>query len=225
MSSRKEWFNLIVGFSGALLGTFGVLMINSNVLTTLPGLPRIILYLADYWLVALVPLVLMYLNKEKMRDYLTGEGKIALQVLAGIGIGLAMSFILTLIPHLAGFGDYVDNGSRHDKVIEFVIEFIYFVFSVSFVEEFVFRGFIFKRLKNITGNDVISLIVSSVLFGLLHIFQGNIIQILITAFIGAFLCFCRLKIKTCSLLSLIIAHGIYDFLISFLASINLPNSP
>ena len=132
-----------------------------------------------------------------------------------------MSFVLTLIPHLAGFGDFVDNGTRHDKFMEFLIEFIYFVCSVSFAEEFVFRGFIFKRLKNITENDTISLIVSSVLFGLLHIFGGSIIQILITALIGALLCFCRLKIKNCSLLSLIIAHGIYDFLIVFWASVLL----
>ncbi len=219
MNLKREWLFLIAGFAGAMLGTFGVIMFNSHVLFTLPDLLRIILYVAGYWIIAVIPLILMYLNKERMRDYLFGKGKLIIQILTGIGIGLAMSFVLTLIPHLAGFGFFVDNGTRHELFIEFAIEFVYFVFSVSFVEEFVFRGFIFKRLKNITGNDVISLIASSVLFGLLHIFQGSIIQVIITSLIGAFLCFCRLKIKNCSLFSLIIAHGIYDFLICFWASV------
>ena len=221
MSKRKEWVLLITGFAGALLGTFGVLMFNTHVLFTLPTVLRIILYVVGYWVIAVVPLILMYVNKEKMRDYFAGKEKLIWQILIGLGIGLAMSFFLTLIPHLAGFGYFVDNGTRHDKFIEFVIEFIYFVFSVAFVEEFVFRGFIFRRLKNITGNNVISLIVSSVLFGLLHVFHGNIIQVIITSLLGAFWCFCRLKIKNCSLLSVIIAHGIYDFLIGVWASVLL----
>ena len=158
MSKRKEWILLITGFAGALLGTFGVLMFNTHVLSALPTILRIILYVVGYWIIAVVPLILMYANKEKMRDYFAGKEKLLWQILIGLGIGLGMSFLLTLIPHLAGFGNFVDNGTRHDKFIEFAIEFIYFVFSVSFVEEFVFRGFIFRRLKNITGNNVISLI-------------------------------------------------------------------
>ena len=204
MSKRKEWILLITGFAGALLGTFGVLMFNTHVLSALPTILRIILYVVGYWIIAVVPLILMYANKEKMRDYFAGKEKLLWQ-----------------IPHLAGFGNFVDNGTRHDKFIEFAIEFIYFVFSVSFVEEFVFRGFIFRRLKNITGNNVISLIVSSVLFGFLHVFHGNIIQVVITTLLGAFWCFCRLKIKNCSLLSVIIAHGIYDFMIGVWASVLL----
>ena len=221
MSNRKEWFLLFAGYAGALLGTYGVLMFNTHILFTLPTLLRIILYVIGYWIIAVVPLILMYVNKEKMRDYFAGKDKLICQILIGIGIGLGMSIFLTLIPHLAGFGSFVDNGTRHDKFIEFVIDFIYFVFSVAFVEEFVFRGFIFRRLKNITGNNVTALIVSSVMFGLMHVFQGNIIQIVITSLLGAFWCFCRLKIKNCSLLSLIIAHGIYDFLIGFWASVLL----
>ena len=221
MRNRKEWFLLITGFAGALLGTYAVIMFNGNVLFRFPFALRVILYIAGYWVIAVVPLILMYVNKEKMREYFQGRGKLVRQILIGLGIGLGMSFSLTLIPHLMGFGNFVDNGTRHDQFIEFVIELIYFVFSVAFVEEFVFRGFIFRRLKNLTGSDVVSLIISSVMFGLLHVFSGNIIQIVITSLLGAFWCFCRLKIKNCSLLSLIIAHGVYDFLIGVWASVLL----
>ena len=68
---------------------------------------------------------------------------------------------------------------------------------------------------------MIAIIASSMLFGLFHLFSGNIIQMLMTACIGVFFCFCRLKVKNCSTLSLIIAHGVYDALITVLASILL----
>jgi hypothetical protein len=45
-------------------------------------------------------------------------------------------------------------------------------------------------------------------------FSGNIVQMIVTACIGAIFCFCRLKVKNCSTLSLAIGHGIYDALIT-----------
>ena len=61
---------------------------------------------------------------------------------------------------------------------------------------------------------MIAIIGSSVLFGAFHLFIGNIIQMLITTGIGVLFCFCRLKIKNFSTLSLIIGHGVYDALIT-----------
>ncbi len=39
--------------------------------------------------------------------------------------------------------------------------------------------------------------------------------------IGVFFCVCRLKIKNCSTLVLIIGHGVYDALITVFASVLL----
>jgi len=64
-----------------------------------------------------------------------------------------------------------------------------------------------------------AIIISSLLFGLFHIFNGNIIQIFVTAFIGFLYCVFREKIKGCTLLSLIIAHGVYDAMIVLWVSI------
>ena len=89
-----------------------------------------------------------------------------------------------------------------------------FIFAVGFAEEFVFRGYIYKKILNISGKETAAVIVSSVLFGLFHIFRGSIVQVITTAFIGAFFCLCRAKIKGCTIVSLIIAHGIYDALIT-----------
>lgn len=171
-----------------------------------------------YWLIALIPIIVMFVNKDKLVEYGFSKDKIKFQIIVGFLIGIAMSVILTLLPHLFGLGEYVDSGKRYQYLWQFIYEFFYCIFAVGFVEEFVFRGFVYKKIKNISQKDIIAIIASSVLFGMFHLFSGNIIQMLMTACIGAFFCFCRLNVKNCSTLSLIIAHGVYDALITVLAS-------
>ena len=221
MNKKKEWISLIVGFLGAMLGLYGVVAFNQFVLISLPLGLRMISMILIYWLIALLPIIVMSVNKDKLVNYGFGKDKMIFQIIVGVLIGIAMSFILTLIPHLFGFGEYVDSGKRYRYLWQFIYEFFYCIFAVAFVEEFVFRGFVYAKIKNISQKDMIAIIGSSILFGLFHLFGGNIIQMLMTACIGAFFCFCRLKVKNCSTLSLIIGHGIYDALITVWSSILL----
>ena len=219
MVKKNEWLYLIVGFLGAMLGLLGVVLFNQFVLMSLPLGLRMVSMTFVYWLIALVPAIVMVVNKDKLADYGFSRGKIMLQIIVGVIIGVAMSLIFTLIPHLLGFGEYVDSGKRYEYLWQFIYEFFYCIFAVGFVEEFVFRGFVYGKIKNIGQKDMIAIIGSSVLFGVFHLFSGNIIQMLMTACLGVFFCFCRLKVKYCSILSLIIAHGVYDALITVLSSI------
>ena len=219
MIKKKEWLNLIVVFLGAMLGLLGVVSFNQFVLMSLPLGSRMVSMIFVYWLIALVPAIVMVVNKDKLANYGFSKRKIPFQIIVGVIIGAAMSLILTLIPHLLGFGEYVDSGKRYEYLWQFIYEFFYCIFAVGLVEEFVFRGSIYEKIKSICQNDTIAIIGSSVLFGIFHLFGGNIIQIIMTACLGVFFCFCRLKIKYSSTLSLIIAHGVYDALITVLASI------
>ena len=117
------------------------------------------------------------------------------------------------------FGDYVDNGHRYSSLWQFVFEFAYCIFAVAFAEEFVFRGFIFKRILEIGGRESVAVIGSSVLFGIFHLFGENVLQMFMTAVLGVLFCLFRSKIRSCSLLSLILAHGIYDALITVWSSV------
>lgn len=218
MSRKKEWVSLIVGFLGALLGLCGVIAFNQFVLMSLPLALRMISMILVYWFIAWIPIIVMLVHKDKLADYGFAKDKIGFQIMVGIFIGIGMSFVLTLVPHLLGFGAYVDSGKRYQYLWQFIYDFFYCIFAIGFVEEFVFRGFVYEKIKSISQKDMIAVVGSSVLFGVFHLFSGNIIQMLMTACIGVFLCFCRLKIRNCSVLSLIIGHGIYDALITVWAS-------
>lgn len=217
---KKELLSLVIGYPGVLLGTYGVISFHKFVLISLPLWLRMVSMIVIYWLIALVPIIVMLVCKDKFSDYWSND-RIGRQILAGVLIGAAMSLVLTLVPHFVGFGAYVDNGKRYTYLWQFAYEFLYCIAAVGLVEEFIFRGFIYNKIKKISGNDIAAVIVSSVLFGLFHILNGNIVQMIMTALLGALWCLCRLKIKNCTLLSLIIAHGIYDALITVWASVFL----
>ena len=218
MSKKKEIISLLIGVVGALVGLCGVVAFNQFVKMSLSLGMRMVSMILTYWLIALMPIVVMLVNKDRLTDYGFSKNKIWMQIVVGILIGVVMSVVLTLIPHIIGFGEFVDSGKRYKYLWQFAYEFLYCIFSIGLVEEFVFRGFIFEKIKSIGGKDIIAVVISSVLFGVFHLFSGNLVQMIMTAFIGVFFCFCRLKIKNCSTLSLIIGHGVYDALITVFAS-------
>ncbi len=211
---RNEGIRIVLAFLGAMAGCVGVRAFNMYVLMSLPLGARIVSMIVVYWLIALIPIIIMIIDKDKLNDYGFKREKTGSQILTGLGVGIAMSLVLTLIPHLAGLGNYVDNGKRYLFLWQFIFEFVYCIISVAFTEEFVFRGLLYEKIRRVSNSEIAAVIGSSMLFGLFHIFNGNLLQVFMTALIGLFFCVCRLKIKNCSTLSLIIAHGVYDAMIS-----------
>ena len=219
MSKKKEWIGLIAAYIGAVLGLVGIMLYNINIRGGLPPVPRMFATLGSRVLLMIIPIIVMIVSKDKLSDYgFTGE-KIGIQILTGVILGLVISVFLTLIPHLAGFGEYVDNGNRYNKAWMFVYDFTFFIFGVGLSEEFVFRGLIYEKIRRISGKNCIAVIVSSIMFGFIHLFGGNLIQVAITSVIGIIFAVLRLKIKRCSTLSLIILHGVYDAMITVWASV------
>ena len=213
MNKKKEWISLILGFIGTMIALIGVRAFSIYVLYRLSMVSRMISAIEIYFLIALVPVIIMFVTKDRFKDYGFSKEKVPMRILTGILLALGMSLILTVIPHLAGYGYYVSTFSVYNEWWRYLYELVYDICAIALVEEFVFRGFIYTKVKNIFGGDIQAVVISSILFGLFHIFNGNVYQVIVTGIIGALLCVCRLKIKNCSTLSLIIAHGLYDFLI------------
>ncbi len=218
MNKKREFIEMGFGFVGALLMLYGLILFNQYLLMKLPLGFRMVSMVLSYWLVAVVPIIIMHICKDKLSDYGFTNKNILRQIIAGILIGMAFSFVFILLPHFCGLGNFVDNGKRYTYLWQFFYEFFYCIFAVGLVEEFIFRGFLYAKIKR-ACNDNGAVIISSILFGLFHLFAGNVIQMIATALLGIIWCMCKNKIKYCSTLSLIIAHGIYDALIAVFASV------
>ena len=211
---NKTIIQMVIAIIGVVAGLLGVNAFNQYVLMNLTLVVRIVLMIVIYLLIALVPFCIVLFHKDKWSDYGFSKEKIGYQMLIGLGIALCMSFVFTVIPHLAGKSDWVNNQHQYQYMWQFIYDCVYYIFAIALVEEFVFRGFFYKKLEMLFNSTMGAIIGSSVLFGLFHFVGGNIVQILLTGIIGTIFCICRVKIKNCTLLSVIIAHGVYDALIT-----------
>ena len=219
METKKRIINLIIGYFGALAGCYGVLMFNRYLLISLPLAARMVCMVVSYWLIALVPIFMMRWSKQSINSIGFTKEKMGMQVVIGMVSGLVIASLYFLVPYFMGFGAVVDNGSRYTKLWQFAFELMYFIVAVGAVEEIVFRGFVYSQIKEIFKNEWVAIIGSSALFGLFHILIGNMVQVCITTIIGFIFCMVRYKIKGCTILSLIIMHGVYDFMIMLYSSL------
>ncbi|MCM1118597.1 MAG: CPBP family intramembrane metalloprotease [bacterium] len=210
----KPLFEAILGITWSMLALWGVVCFNQYVLMSLPLLTRMVLCIAMYLCIAIGPLLIMTLAQDTWKDYLFSQEKLGTQLAVGIGIGLVMSLVLTLPLFLTGHGEWSDNGKHYAFIWQYVYELVYCLVAVAFTEEFIFRGFLYRKLRVISGSDGMAILISSLAFGLFHIFGGSLVQVGMTSLIGLALCLVRHKVRSCTTLSLIIAHGLYDFLIT-----------
>ncbi len=125
------------------------------------------------WLLLIVPVAFMKLFHMKLSDIGFTKQKIATQIFIGVILGLAMSLVFTVLPILAGLKAMVGSTS-YTQTWQFVYQFVYMIFGVAFVEEIFYRGFLFERVLNISQSKWAAIIISSCVFGLSHIVNGNI---------------------------------------------------
>lgn len=214
MKKKNLVVECVIGIGWSILTLWGVICFNRFVLMKLPLLLRMELSIVLYLCMAAGPLLVMLLAKDTWADYLFSKEKIGAQILIGVGIGVAMSMVLTLPLFLTGHGEWSDNGKHYQFLWQFLYELVYCVGAVALTEEFIFRGFLYHKLHALSASHRVAILVSSLAFGLFHIFAGSLVQVFMTSLIGLALCLVRHKVKHCTTLSLIIGHGLYDFLIT-----------
>ena len=214
MEKKKVIRVLAIGLAGAALGIVAVNLFYQTLLPLLSRPVRAVAMIAVYWLIAASPIVVMRACGDRLTDYGFSRQKIGLQLGMGIAVGVGLSALLTLLPHLVGLGTYVDSGKRYTQAWQFAYEFVQCTLAVGLVEEFVFRGFAYQKLELLYPKEWVAVLGSSLLFGLSHFWHGSPLQMLMTTGIGVLLCLCRKKLPHCTTLSLAVAHGVYDGLIT-----------
>ena len=146
-------------------------------------------------------------SNEDLRDIGFTKDRIIWQILCGVVVAVGALLIFIVLPALFGIMmSYIGNLSA----LNIITQIIYMLLAVTPVEEIVFRGYMFKQLSDTITSRWLVMIISSVLFGLFHIVNGSVLQVIFTTLIGFYFCICREKIKNCTLLSLIIGHALYN---------------
>lgn len=139
------------------------------------------------------------------------------QILTALAL-LGITLTLTLFPAILGFR--VLGGGETRPLLFFYVAVRTF-FLVGFVEEFAWRGYVLDGMLRALRSGPWAIVVSSVLFGLWHFPGGqDVLQVFMTALIGAIYATARLKIRHCSTFATGTAHGLHDLTLLVLASIS-----
>lgn len=101
-------------------------------------------------------------------------------------LSLALIFIDILIGVNLKFISFPQNLNIDYKNL--ILYGIFMLFFATFAEELFFRGLLFNYLRQFTGKhgDLIALLISSVIFGVSHLFKFNLSMFVLATFAGIF---------------------------------------
>jgi len=119
---------------------------------------------------------------------------IVLGFVLGVFVGISMITIVFLIEYGLGLVHVKVNSVIE---VKFVIYGLLASLSVAFMEELVFRGYFLQSVLPSLGEEP-SFLISSIAFGLMHIFNPNVnfLAIVVISVIGVLLAICYLKTRT-----------------------------
>lgn len=171
-----------------------------------------------YFLGLLAALVTLWATRWDWSYFGLGNVKWAASIVPALGyvmlILLINDFLMEPIVELiVGEGIHLESfdgirGNLSNLLMMLAIMWV----MAAFIEEFFFRGYIMNRIANILGNKktswIIAIILSSMMFGIVHGYQG-ISGMITTGIVGLILglaYYCNRN----NLMVGILAHGIYD---------------
>ena len=166
----------------------------------------VLLLIMAYTAVAVTAMKLT--GQEKL--LLPAKNRLWLQVLIGVGIAAVLCFTIGVIPILCG-GSLVGSHTEPSPRL-LIISAVEDIFFVGVGEEILFRGYIQNQFEIwLKKHKWLSPLIAASFFGLWHIINGSLTQVLFATAIGCVLGYSKYFLKDCTLLSVIIAHGLYDF--------------
>lgn len=223
--NRKNLLYIIGALLLHILSMYIVVFLQDIAYDLCPPLIYMLLKFFLRWFYLLVPVCFMKAEKMKWKEIGIVEDRFFVQVLTGFLIGVIEVAVIVGLTVSLGFQDQLGS-PLYENGWQYIIYFFYAIFAVGLFEEIFFRGYIYKKLSDVfyTKSKILYkacvIVISSLLFGICH-FVGNgsflqdVPQVLLATISGIFYCILREKIKSCTLISLIVMHGVYDFGIAF----------
>ncbi len=128
------------------------------------------------------------------------------------GVAIANTLLIFFIGGSSIFGyhpqDYLSQAAPSIRLL--LLNLAFFVFIAGPIEEFVFRGYLLSILTDISRSPAWGAVISSLLFGAWHLMGGNLLQVLFTFLIGLTFALSKQKFLNCTMLSVIVAHSLYN---------------
>lgn len=156
---------------------------------------------------AAVAVVAMKLTAQGSK-LLPAKHRLWLQILIGVALAAVLCLLMGIVPILCGtsiIGSHTEPSAGFLAAVQDIL-------FVGVCEEIVFRGYVQNQFEIwLKKCKWLASLFAAVLFGLWHIINGSLIQVLFATLVGCVFGYCKYFIKDCSLLSVIIAHGLYDF--------------
>lgn len=130
-----------------------------------------------------VYLIVKYLHRQPFKELTTARKKVDWgRIFFSFGLIVVITSVLTIIDYQSNPENYIFQFQLVPFIILFVIAIIMIPLQTSF-EEYLFRGYMMQGLGVLAKNKWVPLVVTSVIFGLLHMANpevskiGNIIMI------------------------------------------------
>jgi membrane protease YdiL (CAAX protease family) len=154
---------------------------------------------------------------EKQNFLLWKEKKYSLQfyvksIAATMGTLVFVMLVVSLMFKLTGSAI---ESEKMDKILKFFnnnLPLILFTsITAGVTEELFFRGYLIPRLEILFKNTYLAILISSILFGLIHYSYGTLIQIVAPFFIGLILALHYQQYRNITII--ILCHFLWDLLV------------
>lgn len=161
-----------------------------------------------------LPIVAMKLTSQE-RKLLPTKRRLWLQVLIGFALATVLCLIFRIIPILCG--QSFPGSYKEMSLPDIIFYSVKVMIFVGIGEEILFRGYIQNQFEIwLKKFKWLAPLICAILFGLCHFINGTLQNVLAAMFCGCVFGYSKFFIKDCTLLSVMIAHGLYDFSLMFL---------
>ena len=160
-----------------------------------------------------IPIVAMKLTSQEEK-LLPTKRRLWLQVLIGLGLAVVLCLLLRIIPILCR--QSFSGSYKEMSLPDFIFYSIKVILFVGIGEEVLFRGYIQNQFEIwLKKFKWLAPLIAAILFGICHFINGTLNNVLVGLFCGCVFGYAKYFIKDCSLLSVAIGHGFYDFSLMF----------
>lgn len=213
--------SLVLEITAVYAAVLLIVVFTSDIVSLGGSVPvKMLLTVGAFAVMTAVPLAVCRIRKISFSALGFSKNKVGLQLLISLGIFAVTISAAVLLPLFLGFDKADVLSFKSSSIVVLVFYILFDIICVGFGEEFVFRGYMYSRLKTASGSDWKAIAVSSVLFGLMHFPNTrNVMNVVSTAALGFLYAFCRHKLKNCTVLTLSVAHGLHDAAITLLSYI------